>query len=78
MAFQNAAQYKSVDSDYILADYEHLCCNYMPGCNPVFANVSKSASVSSVKSYAKPKPSTPSRRNSAQVNEKDDSNNVQF
>lgn len=54
MAFQTSNQCKSLDSGYVRTDYEEgeTYCDYMPGCNPVFANVSKSANVSSVKSFA--------------------------
>lgn len=69
MACQNAGICKSVDRDYIRTDMQdEYYADYMPGYPPVFANISKSANVSPVKSFTKSnKSSVHARRNSAQV-----------
>lgn len=54
MALQNTNQCKSLDSTFLRDTFHEseTVCDYMPGCDPIFANISKSANVSSAKLYA--------------------------
>lgn len=54
MALQNTNQCQSLDSTFMRDNFpdNETASDYMPGCDPIFANISKSANVSSAKSYA--------------------------
>lgn len=54
MALQNTSQCKSLDSTFLHDNFHEndTGCDYMPGCDPIFANISKPANVSSAKLFA--------------------------